>query len=212
VPVQGPPTVDPAGLRAASQAPAFGEPARPPHDPADADLVRQVAARDRAALSALYERHGRAVLAQIVLVVGERSLAEEILQDTMLALWRGAGSFRGDSRVRSWLIAIARRQARDRMRRRRVDTVTADILSGWPSAEPGPEDRTLARAEAATVAEAIGELDARHREILGLVYGAGMSLADAADVLGIPLGTVKSRLAGARSALSKSLSKRGYTR
>jgi RNA polymerase sigma-70 factor, ECF subfamily len=181
-------------------------------DATDAGLVRQVAAGDRSALAALYERHGQAVLAQIVLAVGERTLAEEILQDTMLAAWRGAGSFRGDSRVRSWLIAIARRQARDRTRRRRADTVADDILSGWPAAGPGPEDLALERAEAAVIAQSIGELGPRHREILGLVYGASLSLAEAADVLQVPLGTVKSRLSGARSALASSLSKKGYSR
>jgi RNA polymerase sigma-70 factor (ECF subfamily) len=98
------------------------------------------------------------------------------------------------------------------MRRRRADSVTDDILSGWPSAEPGPEDLTLGRAEAAVVADAVGGLGARHREILGLVYGADLSLADAADALGVPLGTVKSRLAAARAALANSLSKRGYRR
>lgn len=178
----------------------------------DADLVSRVAAGDRPALAALYERHGQAVLAQVVLAVGERALAEEVLQDTMLAVWRGAASFRGDSAVRSWLIAIARRQARDRMRRRRVHTVTDDVLSGWPAAEPGPEDLTLKRAEAAVVAQAIGGLNARHREVLGLVYGASLSLAEAAGVLQVPLGTVKSRLSAARTALASSLGKRGYTR
>ena len=181
-------------------------------DEMDIDLVRRVAAGDRAALAALYQRHGQAVLAQIVLAVGERTLAEEILQDTMLALWRGAAAFRGQSRVRSWLIAIGRRQARDRMRRRRVETVTDDILSGWPAGEPGPEDLTLERAEAAVVAEAVAALGARHREVLGIVYGADLSLAEAADVLDVPLGTVKSRLAGARAALARSLNSRGYTR
>ena len=179
---------------------------------ADADLVSLVAAGDRAALAALYERHGQAVLAQVVLTVGDRTLAEEVLQDTMLAVWRGAASFRGDSRVRSWLIAIARRQARDRLRRRRVPTVTDDILSGWPAAEPGPEDLTLARAEAAAVAQAVGGLDERYRQVLGLVYGASLTLGEAAAVLQVPVGTVKSRLAGARAALATSLSSRGYTR
>ena len=178
----------------------------------DTDLVTRVAAGDRAALTALYERHGQAVLAQVVLAVGDRTLAEEVLQDTMLALWRGAASFRGDSQVRSWLIAIARRQARDRLRRRRVPTVTDDILSAWPAAGPGPEDLTLERAEAAVVAQAVGALGARHREVLGLVYGASLTLAETAQVLGVPVGTVKSRLAAARAALATSLSRRGYTR
>lgn len=178
----------------------------------DADLVRLVAAGDRAALAALYERHGQAVLAQVVLAVGDRSLAEEVLQDTMLSVWRGAASFRGDSKVRSWLIAIARRQARDRLRRRRVPTVTDEVLSSWPATEPGPEDLTLERAEAAVVAQAVAALGARYREVLGLVYGASLTLAETAQVLGVPVGTVKSRLAGARAALAVSLSRKGYPR
>jgi predicted RNA polymerase sigma factor len=67
-------------------------------------------------MASFYRDHGRVVLAQVLLVVGERVLAEEIVQDTMLAVWRGAGSFRGESSVRSWVIAIGRRQTRDRLR------------------------------------------------------------------------------------------------
>ena len=210
--LDGPPTIDLAGARTGSSVYTSGPAPVSQDEVADAELVRLIAAQDRTALAVLYERHGQAVLAQTFLVVGERTLAEEILQDTMLAAWRGAASFRGEASVRSWLIAIARRKSRDRMRRRQLYTAAEDILAGWPSAEPGPEDLTLDRAEAAAVAESIGELDIRHREILGLLYGAGLSLADAATVLAIPLGTVKSRLAAARSVLSKSLREKGYAR
>jgi RNA polymerase sigma-70 factor, ECF subfamily len=210
--LDGPPSVDAAETLSMRWERLPEEPDVNRAEADDADLVRRIAADDRTALVVLYERHGQAVLAQIVIAVGERMIAEEILQDTMLAAWQGAASFRGDCRVRSWLIAIALRQARDRMRRRRVDCVTDDILSQWPSAEPGPEDLTLGRDEAGLVADAVGRLSARHREILGLVYGADLSLADAADALGIPLGTVKSRLAAARAALAGSLGKRGYAR
>jgi RNA polymerase sigma-70 factor (ECF subfamily) len=183
------------------------------HEQDDDRLIRQIAAGDRSALAALYQRHGQVVLAQIMLLTGERALSEEILQDTMLAVWHGAGSFRGESRVRSWVIAISRRQARDRMRRRKVDTVTDDaFLSEWPAAGPGPEQQVLERAEAAAVADAIGELGSGHREVLGLVFGAGLTLAEAAGVLEVPLGTVKSRLAAARVALARSMSEKGYSR
>lgn len=80
----------------------------------DAALLQRVAGGDRDALGTLYRRHAHVVLAQIRLAVGEPGLSEEILQDTMLAVWQGAGSFRGGSQVRSWIIAIALRQARDR--------------------------------------------------------------------------------------------------
>ena len=88
------------------------------HDPAcdDAGLLSRIGQGDEDAMAAFYREHGRVVFAQVLLVVGERVLAEEIVQDAMLAVWRGAGSFRGESSVRSWVIAIARRQTRDRLR------------------------------------------------------------------------------------------------
>lgn len=172
----------------------------------DAVLLQQVAGGDRDALGALYRRHGQTVLAQIRLVVGERGLSEEILQDTMLAVWRGAGSFRGVSQVRSWIIAIALRQARDRLRRRRLAVVADEsVLSEQAAADPGPEAQVLERAELAAVADAIRTLSPGQREVLGVVFGADLTLADAAQVLGVPVGTVKSRLAAARAALARSM-------
>ena len=172
----------------------------------DAVLLELVAGGDRDALGALYRRHARVVLAQIRLVVGEPGLSEEILQDTMLAVWRGAGSFRGVSQVRSWIIAIALRQARDRLRRRQLAVVADEsVLSGQAAADPGPEAQVLDRAELAAVAGAIRSLSPAHREVLGLVFGADLTLADAAEVLGVPVGTVKSRLAAARAALTRSM-------
>jgi RNA polymerase sigma-70 factor (ECF subfamily) len=67
----------------------------------DAALLRRISQGDEDAMAAFYREHGRVVLAQVLLVAGDRVLAEEIAQDTMLAVWRGAGSFRGESSARS---------------------------------------------------------------------------------------------------------------
>ncbi len=178
----------------------------------DVQLLRQIGQGDENAMTEFYRRHGRLVLAQILLVVGERALAEEILQDTMLAIWRGAGAFRGESRVRSWVIAIARRQTRDRLRGRRLPVVGDAFLADQPSPGPGPELVALDRAELAQVTGAIRDLAPAHREVLGLAFGAGLSLPEVADVLEIPLGTVKSRLAAARTALGRMLNEKGQNR
>jgi RNA polymerase sigma-70 factor (ECF subfamily) len=90
----------------------------PDSEHGDVRLLHRIAGGDEGAMAEFYQRYGRVVFAQILLMVDERALGEEILQDTMLAIWRGAASFRGESRVSSWLIAIARRQARYRLRRR----------------------------------------------------------------------------------------------
>ncbi len=178
----------------------------------DVQLLRRIARGDEDAMAAFYREHGQVVLAQVLLVTGERVLAEEIVQDTMLAVWRGAGSFRGESSARSWVIAIARRQTRDRLRSRRLRVVDDAFLADQPGSDPGPEVMALDRAELAEVMAAIRELAASHREVLGLVFGSGLSLPEVAGVLGIPVGTVKSRLTAARTALSRILNEKGQTR
>jgi RNA polymerase sigma-70 factor, ECF subfamily len=183
-------------------------------DPADddAELLRRIGQGDEDAMAAFYREHGRVVLTQVLLVVGERVLAEEIVQDTMLAVWRGAGSFRGESSVRSWVISIARRQTRDRLRRQRLRVVDDAFLADQPGSGPGPEVMALDRAELAEVRVAIRELAPAHREVLGLAFGSGLSLPEVAGVLEIPVGTVKSRLTAARTALSRILSEKGQNR
>jgi RNA polymerase sigma-70 factor (ECF subfamily) len=195
-------------------APAAARTAGPPAPPGpdDVALLRSIAAGDQAAMAEFYRRHSRAVLAHISLVVGERALAEEIFQDTMLAIWHGAGSFRGESRVRTWVIAIARRQARDRLRRRQFRLVSDTELTDRPSPSPGTEALALDRAEISEVAEAISGLGRAHREVLGLAFGAELSLAEVAEVLEVPVGTVKSRLTAARTALVRALAEKGKSR
>ena len=178
----------------------------------DVELLHRIGQGEQSAMAAFYREHGRVVLAQVLLVTGERVLAEEIVQDTMLAVWRGAGSFRGESSVRSWVIAIARRQTRDRLRGRRLRVVDDAYLADQPSSGPGPEVTALDRAELAEVKGAIRELALPHREVLGLAFGSGLSLPEVAGVLDIPLGTVKSRLTSARTALGRILNEKGQNR
>ncbi|WP_223166811.1 RNA polymerase sigma factor [Nonomuraea sp. SYSU D8015] len=181
-----------------------------PREQDDPQLLQAIARGDRGALVTLYQRHAGAVLAHLTLVTGDHGLSEEVLQDTMLAVWRGAGSYRSLSSVRSWIIAIARRQARDRLRRRRVTMVGQESLAERAATGPGPEDIALDRAKAGEVAEAIKALGVPHREVLGLVFGTGLTLAETATALEIPVGTVKSRLAAARAALARAMTERGY--
>jgi RNA polymerase sigma-70 factor (ECF subfamily) len=175
----------------------------------DLTLLRRIATGDQAAIEELYRRHGRVLLGQLQLLVGQPALAEEILQDTMLAVWKGARSFRGGSRVRTWLLGIARRQARDRMRRQRPMPMADAELAQHPSPNRGPETVAVERAEARRMAAALRTLTPAHREILGLVFGADLSLAEVGRVLQVPLGTVKSRLHAARAAASRTMNEKG---
>ena len=179
--------------------------AAPDPEEDDIRLVERVAAGDADALAELYERHGQVIFSQVVFVVGDHALAEEVLQDTMLAVWRQAGAFRGEARVRSWMIAIARRRARDRLRRGRLWQVEDKPLVNEPSPSAGPELVALERAEVAEVVAAIKMLGRSHREVFGLVFAAGLTMAEVADILHIPIGTAKSRLSAARTALCRTL-------
>ncbi len=178
----------------------------------DVGLLHRIGLGDEDAMAAFYREHGRVVLGHVLLVAGERVLAEEIVQDTMLAVWRGAGSFRGESSVRSWVIATARRQTRDRLRGHRLRVVDDAFLADQPSSGPGPEVTALDRAELAEVTAAIRELAPAHREVVGLVFGCGLSLPEVAGVLEVPVGTVKSRLFAARAALGRILDAKGHNR
>ena len=191
-------------------APAFTASRDPACD--DAGLLRRIGQGDENAMALFYREHGRVVFAQVLLVAGERVLAEEIVQDTMLAVWRGAGAFRGESSVRSWVIAIARRQTRDRLRGRRLRAVDDAFLADQPGSGPGPEAMALDRAELAEVRDAIRQLAPAHREVLGLAFGSGLSLPEVAGVLEVPVGTVKSRLSAARTALNRILERKGQNR
>jgi RNA polymerase sigma-70 factor, ECF subfamily len=175
------------------------------HDQGDVGLLHKVAEGDRTALAALYHRHAGAVLAHLTLITGDHGLSEEVLQDTMLAVWRGAASYQGLASVRSWIIAIARRQHRDRLRRGRLRIVHQEAVIEQPATDPGPEEIALERAAAGEVARAVTTLGLPHREVLSLVFGSGLTLAETAAALQIPVGTVKSRLSSARSALARAL-------
>lgn len=176
----------------------------------DVALVRAMADGDEGALARLWAEHAAALLSYLHGLTKDRFLAEELLQDSLLAAWRGASRFRADSSVRTWLFGIGRRQAAQRLgRSHRLSRAVVDDngLAGLPTAEPGPEAVVLARSDVAAVRVAMGELSAVHREVLELVFAHGLSVVETARVLGVPDGTVKSRLSNARRSLAAALSR-----
>lgn len=120
----------------------------------------------------------------------------------MVAVWRQAGAFRGEAKVRTWVFGIARRRAIGVIRARRptpVDTGAADRTAA--DSGPGPDRAAVARDELERVAVAITELPDELRECLLLAVGGVLSYAEIAEMLEVPVGTVKSRVAGARRRL-----------
>jgi RNA polymerase sigma factor (sigma-70 family) len=169
----------------------------------DEALLRAVAAGDAAALTRLYERHAGALFGYLYRLAGDRMTAEEILQDTMLAAWRSAAAFEGRSKATTWLFGVARRQAHNRLRGRPGPESVP--LADRPDPGAGPDELAIAAVGGTAVAAAIDRLPDHHRDVVALVFVAGLPLADVAEVLAIPVGTVKSRLYHARAAVAAAL-------
>ncbi|MEV6303258.1 sigma-70 family RNA polymerase sigma factor [Actinoplanes sp. NPDC051861] len=176
-----------------------------PEPGSDHELLRSVAAGDAAALARLYERYAGALFGYLHRLAGDRMTAEEILQDTMLAVWRSAGAFEGRARVTTWLFGVARRQAHNRLRGRAAPEPAGPGLPDRADLSTGPEDLAIAAAGGTPVAAAIDLLPEHHRDVIALVFVAGLPLAEVAEVLAIPVGTVKSRLHHARAAVAAAL-------
>ena len=173
---------------------------RPVAEPERA-VVARMAAGDRRALADLYARYERPLLGYLRLLASDPGLVEELLQDTLLAAWTGADGYAGQASVQGWLLGIARRRAHDALRRRRLHVVGAAELESLPVPDPEPEALALARADREELAAAVDRLAPVHREVLVLTFVHELSYRDLAEVLGVPLGTVKSRLSNAKRAL-----------
>ena len=172
-------------------------------DDHDLYLVRAIGRGDEQALRDLYARHGPALLSYLIGRLGQRLLAEEVLQDVMLAVWEGACRFRGDCRVRTWLLTIARYRAINKYRERKIETVPLEEMSVEPDALS--VDGLVHCGEWMDMRAALGHLPQEQREVLELIFYHGLSGREAAKVLRIAPGTVKSRLYRARTALRELL-------
>ncbi|HET7027798.1 MAG TPA: sigma-70 family RNA polymerase sigma factor [Candidatus Limnocylindrales bacterium] len=189
-------------------------PATQPND--DPSLVRRIAMGSESALGALYDRHAAAVFSLALSVGHDHGVAEEVVQETFLALWNRAEVFdptRGS--LRSWLFAIARNRALDHIRwtARRVPAApfsvaigdrpdeagtvewlaSSGVMVGAGAPEPDPEAAFDLGETQASVSAALGVLSDLERETILLAYRDGLSQSEIATRLGWPLGTVKTR-------------------
>lgn len=138
-------------------------------------------------------------------MVGRDGEAQDLLQDLWLRVIRGIPRLRDGARLRGWLFGIARRTLMDRLRREYAAPVAAEVDPGDLTAVTDAVDR---EAEMASLDAALGTLPAVVREILVLFYLRELSLAELADVLDVPIGTVKSRLFRARRLLRAAMQDR----
>ena len=187
------------------------------HAPGDeAALVREVAAGSQDALAALYDRHVDAVFAASIRLTSDRQVAEEVVQETFLALWNRAELFNpGTGSLAAWLHTIARNRTVDRLRAagRRPNLVPLSSASGADESDTtalerivaagnvlggadlgqGPEGELAASELRDVIRGALAELPEHERTALVLAYSAELTQSEIAERLGWPLGTVKTR-------------------
>jgi RNA polymerase sigma-70 factor (ECF subfamily) len=185
--------------------------------PSDLDLLRAVAAGDGEAFEALYARHAAAVMRFLHHLCHDAGLAEDLTQETFVRAWRAAPRFRPEASVRTWLLEIAKRRgwsaAGRRARRAPVWGTTLGAADAAPAgsrtASPAasPSEALAGRDEASRVRDALLALSPKLRVVFVLVRLEGCSFAEAAQIAGVPVGTVKSRMAAAETALRERLTR-----
>lgn len=185
-----------------------GPAASPAGSPARDDelLALRCQLGDRAAFDELIQRWNDPLWRYLRRMAGNDHDAQELAQNTWLGVLRGLPRLRDPARLRPWLFGIARRVAMDRLRAQYAAPPTEDLTDADALAETG--DTT--EEDLAALDQGLRELPLVEREVLTLFYLRELSLGDVAEVLAVPIGTVKSRLFRARHLLRHEMTKRGF--
>lgn len=172
-------------------------------------LIRAMADGDVRALNEIYARYGPMLLGFLNARLGNRELAEEVLQDVMLAVWDNSRSFEARSKVKTWLLVIARNRAINASRRKNLPLIDINQIFNLKSDETGPMEAVVRHETQDKVRAAIQQLPQGQREVLVLVFYHQLTGPEVAEVLEISEGTVKSRLHRAKENLKGLLTQEG---
>jgi RNA polymerase sigma-70 factor (ECF subfamily) len=178
----------------------------------DEALLAAIATGDRGAMQALYLRHNVRVYRFVLRVVADAALAEDIVSEVFLALWRQAGSFRSKSQVSTWILAIARYKALWALRSRSDESLDDDKAAAIVDPAEDAEAIVNQRDRGMVVRRCLSRLSATQREVLDLVYYHEKSVDEVARILGVPAGTVKTRIFNARRRMEGLLASAGIDR
>ena len=175
----------------------------------DEELIERIVRGDKAAMEALYARHSLRVHRFILRLTQNATVAEDLLSEVFLDVWRSAARFEQESRVSTWLLAIARHKALSALRRRpheSLDEATAGTIE-----DPADDPETAADKQdrGVIVRKCLLRLSPAHREVLDLVYYHEKSVEEVAEIVGVSPNTVKTRMFYARRKLSGFLGEAG---
>jgi RNA polymerase sigma-70 factor (ECF subfamily) len=170
----------------------------------DEELLPGVRRGDRAALGALYDRHAPWLTLRLARRCADAGIVDEVVQDTFLAVWRGAGRFAGEGEVAGWVWGIGVRRLIDHLRKRRpapIQSIPASAAGESASAE----EELLLAVEHGDLGAALTKLSPELRAVVQATVLDGLTTREAARLLDIPAGTVKTRMMRARAQLREAL-------
>lgn len=173
----------------------------------DTGLVRRIAAGDRAAFDRLYRRYERRTLGFAYSFVADRSVADDVLIETMVAVWLGARQFRAGSRVSTWILGIARHKALDAARRATAhqSTLRRVLDQACDGVVATPADVAQRNEGESAVRRAMVALTAAHQEVLRLAFFEELPYEEIGRRIGVPVNTVKTRIFHAKRQLRREL-------
>lgn len=172
----------------------------------DESLLVQIGTGNERAFSLLHARYSSIVFSFVLARMADRGGAEEVAADVWLGCWRSARAFRGDSQVLTWLLGIAKRQVSAHTRRKRLPLVPLeDNEYAIPAEDSDPADLVVSADQSKILLAALETLPEDLTEVVRLAWVHEVPYAEIADLVGIPPGTVKSRVSRARRLLREEL-------
>jgi RNA polymerase sigma-70 factor (ECF subfamily) len=176
----------------------------------DQELLQMVTLGDELAFQQLYQRYQLAIYNYVLRLIHQENAAEELLQDVFLAVWQGAKRFRNQSSVKTWIFRIAHFRAVSWLRKHHKARLITEYSADMPlvSPEPSPEENLIDKAELSQVLAALETLSANHRAVIELTFAHGFAYQQIAEVMGCPVGTVKSRMSYALKYLNAELNQK----
>jgi RNA polymerase sigma-70 factor (ECF subfamily) len=174
-------------------------------------LIVQIAQGSREAFEQLYRTWQTRLFRYLLRMVGDSGRAEELTNDTMIAAWKSAATFKGQSKVSTWLFAIARNKALNSLRQHQPETVEVEEAMAVAAASGGQELAVSRDDLQAAMKGALQQLSADHREVMELTFYQELSYGEIAEIMGCPVNTVKTRMFYAKKKLQEILESRGIT-
>src|ERR671934_247207 len=183
----------------------------PVQETSDEALIALIADGDKRAMQVLYARHNVRVFRFIVRLTGNQTLAEDLVSEVFLDVWRQADGFEAKSQVSTWLLAIARYKALSAMRRRTDEHLDDAMAATIEDTADGPEAQINTKDRNALVQKCLTQLSPAHREVIDLVYYHEKSVDEVARIVGVPAATVKTRMFYARTKMADLLHQAGVS-